>query len=363
MSATRLPCCVLLLTLSSAASAATFCVSTSNELVTALAAAETNNQDDEIRLRAGTYSAPSGGFRFRNGVISGGDDADIRISGNWSVFFGNPCGIQLSLDPFDTVLDGNFSTRVMEITPRANTAVHVSLLAFLSGNTVGTPTPQAGAGLHVRISTSHDATVTIERNAFVGNVAEDFGGGLSAGSGAGFFLINNLFIANTANCRHGAASLTDNSALGAFVINNTVAFNNVGDDCPQSNDRGGGVRIGGSANMLFANNIFWGNENQDLMLQTSTARLVANDIGVLFGSPGAGSGINFNFDPDFSLQTFLDFRLAETSPLLDLGILPSINASWQLPDTDLDGNLRVQGVSVDLGAYESAQRLLADGFE
>ena len=131
MSATRLPCGALLLMLSSAASAATFCVSTSNELVTALAAAETNNQDDEIRLRAGTYSAPSGGFRFRNGIISGGDDADIRISGNWSVFFGNPCGIQLSLDPFDTVLDGNFSTRVMEIVPRANTAVHVSLLAFL----------------------------------------------------------------------------------------------------------------------------------------------------------------------------------------------------------------------------------------
>lgn len=351
---------IALMASSATAQAAVFCATTSTELQDALDTASSNQQDDVIRIQTGSYSAPAGGFNFEN---HNGDDFDISIIGGWTPFFGNPCGQQLSPNAFDTKLNGNGSSRVMRIFPNTHTSVHVELVTFLGGNTVDAPNPQAGAGLDVSTYTGHLGSVSIERNIFMSNTSGDFGGGLSGGSASDFTVSNNLFFANQAACRHGAATLTYNGPGTAFFVNNTVAFNAVGNDCtggsvaPQ-----GGLRVGGGSPAFMVNNIFWGNENVDLVLNTST-RLVANNYGTLQGTPAPGSGVNFNLDPSFRLDNLTDLRLASDSPLIDLGVVPLPTAAWQLTSLDLEGGDRVVGNSVDLGAYENSDSIFLDGFE
>ena len=46
------------------APAATFCVDSADALATALASAEANGEDNDIRIRAGVYDAPDAGFHI-----------------------------------------------------------------------------------------------------------------------------------------------------------------------------------------------------------------------------------------------------------------------------------------------------------
>lgn len=341
------------------ANAAQFCATNSTELQTALDDAEGNEQDDVIRIHTGTYSAPAGGFNFNN---RNDDDFDITISGGWTEFFGYSCGQQLSPRAIDTRLSGNGSSRVMRIYPNVHTDVHVELITFVGGNTASAPEPQAGAGLDVSGYTGYLGSVSIERNIFMSNVAGNFGGGLSAGSSSSLVISNNVFFANQSACAHGAATLTYNGPGTAFIINNTVAFNSVGDDCTGSSQApAGGLRLGGLEPGFMVNNIFWGNENFDLDLDTSV-RLVANNYATLDGTPAPGSGVNYNLDPKFRFNSLFDLHLAGDSPLIDLGLVP-LPTSWELTDLDLDGNDRIAGNSVDLGAYENFDAIFADGFE
>src|SRR5690606_17079598 len=136
-----------------------------------------------------------------------------------------------------------------------------------------------------------------------------------------FVVSNNLFFANQAACRHGAASLTYNGPGTAYFVNNTVAFNSGGNNCTGSTTPPqGGLRLGGLSPGFMVNNIFWGNENADLVLNTSV-RLVANNYGTLNGTPAPGSGVNYNLDPEFRLDTLTDLHLAGDSPLIDLGVV------------------------------------------
>jgi hypothetical protein len=62
----------------------------------------------------------------------------------------------------------------------------------------------------------------------------------------------------------------------------------------------------------------------------------------------SGSG-NITADPRFVNWTADDFQLATDSPCIDTGtIFP-----WMTNATDLAGNPRIIGISVDMGAYES----------
>ena len=67
--------------------AATFCVSNSAELQSALQTASTNaDASDLIKLRAGTYVSPAGGFG-RNQTFDG--EESITIEGGWANLIGN----------------------------------------------------------------------------------------------------------------------------------------------------------------------------------------------------------------------------------------------------------------------------------
>ncbi len=110
-------CLVMFLIVVTAADAATFCVGTSSELTNALTIAESNGEDNVIRITQGTY--------LTNGITSFTYQAEgnqsLTLSGGWYNFspLPNPCFSQ-SINPLDTVLDGNNLTKVLHLSNQPN---------------------------------------------------------------------------------------------------------------------------------------------------------------------------------------------------------------------------------------------------
>ena len=345
--------CLLVALGADRAQAAQFCVGTSAELQQALDTSVTNGESNDIRVVIGLHVAPPNGFVYLDSSTA---PRSLRISGGWIPVLFNPCGTR-SGAALDTRISGNDLARAMLIRPGEQTDLIVEGLTFEDGMLEGQPDGR-GAGLWVQATSASTGDVTIRDNIFRRNRADTFGGGLEAGGAGAFTIRNNLFIANSA-CSNAAASLTANSLVPTFVINNTVVYNFLRADCSGGS---GGLRIGGSAEVLIANNIFWDNQAIDLALQTPNAILVANDYLVLSGTPPASSSMNVSVDPlfDFPVQ---GFRPSADSPLIDLGVMPQPGDAWQLSALDLDGRQRVLGSAVDLGAYELSDRIFEDGFE
>ena len=139
-----------------------------------------------------------------------------------------------------------------------------------------------------------------------GNEAEYDGGGLYDGRAD-----NCLIVGNSAQYGGGAC--------WAALYNCTVVGN-------AAYTYGGGINSCGD----IANTIVWGNYQDDELEWFTTV----------------------NGDPLFVDSENLDFRLAEGSPCIGMG-----DNSLVATARDLAGNVRIQGGSVDLGAYESAYAL------
>ncbi len=352
---------LLLLAMSARVDAATLCVGTSAELQVALDFAASNGQDDLIRIEAGTYSAPPGGFVFDN---TDGDNNAISITGGWAQGTEPACSHRVTYMASETRLDGHGSSRVMQIIPNTSTDVGIAFLTFQSGHIVSGPSPRSGAGLYIAQFQGYFGNIDVQNNVFMGNSAGETGGGLYAGTDGGELrLRNNVFVANQAGCTLGAAELFSYSSATVYLTNNTVAFNTVGNDCLGMNPiPAGGLSLGGTAPGYMANNIFWGNEHVDLVLQAST-RLLFNNYQVLQGTPASGSGMNLQIDPGFRLSSPDDLHLGNDSPMINVGLIPLPPTSWALGSFDVDGQLRILDGAVDLGAYEYTELIFANGFD
>lgn len=348
------------------------CVTNSSELQAALEFARSNGIDDEIRIAAGHYPAPPGGFLY-NAQISNGDIQAIAISGGWTTLGNDPCGESGKGSPFDTVLDGGGSEPALRIELRGSNAVQVRGLSLVNGLS-----PVGGAGLRLELSTTlepFDSAVEIESNAFLGN-SGDLSGGLMLSTsdlvGNGRFLVRgNLFVSNHGNSGPGAAYIDANnvsapvgSAAGLFLIGNTVLDNTSaagGSTC-------GGILFGnglGGLRRVVANNLLWGNQGADLLMASGPDyELLHNNLGQRIGfEPALDSG-NLSQAPQFEPCAGCDERVPiAASPLLDAGYLPDGEDGWGLGERDLLGRARIAGSGVDIGAFENHSRLFRDGFE
>jgi hypothetical protein len=90
--------------------AAVFCAKTGNEFGTALNTADSNGQDDEIRIVVGTHisdiQAPQD-FQWQYRLSSEDDlDKDVIISGGWNA--ANNCATQTTQNPAETILDARY---------------------------------------------------------------------------------------------------------------------------------------------------------------------------------------------------------------------------------------------------------------
>jgi len=151
----------------------------------------------------------------------------------------------------------------------------------------------------------------------------------------------------------GAISLLATAgSLHAEVLGNTL----VGNDTGFIATAGAGANLTGAlANTLVADNDVHG-----VVIGAGIAVGFANDHNLVFGN-GAD---DFTPGPDTVLADPLfvgggDFHPRANSPVRDAG-----NTGWTtgIP-TDLDGAPRVIGTAVDIGAWELADSIFADGFD
>ncbi len=343
---------ILILLISQPIYAAEFCVTTSAELQSAMTSAQINNQHNLIKVAEGLYLTPGSEFKYTEDT-----GWDLEISGGWTEFFGNPCGQQLSGNPWNTVLDGNSTTRIMNISSGGNSEISISNLTFING---GNATLSSGGGLRFWSTNfvAHTGKVTIERNIFINNQAEIASAVTFFSSGERSYFRNNIFTLN--NTTDGSFSIDIHQDLnsGIYFTNNTV-FNNSGD----ASENYGGLRIftTASSDALVANNILYGNGNRDAHVSgTGDVYLKTNDLDIYFGTTPVESIGNFSAPPQFVPAAF-SYTPASYSELLNKGTKPCsicplpipFDEFWVLGLVDTFGDSRVQHDRVDIGAVES----------
>jgi len=116
---------------------AVFCATTSTELQDHLDTAESNDEDDVILLQVGTYV---GNFDF----FGEPDEAfSLTLEGGFVPFGFNSCGQRVSINPSDTVIDGNLVNRTLQIVGAGGSSASIRSIAFVNG---AAPPAQSGGG-------------------------------------------------------------------------------------------------------------------------------------------------------------------------------------------------------------------------
>jgi len=184
---------------------------------------------------------------------------------------------------------------------------------------------------------------TIESCIFVGNIADERGGALYS-LGSSVALRNCLFIQNVALLEHGGAVVVEggNPTLRHCTFASNFAHPFFG--------KGGALYLA-SGTLAVHHCTFWGNfAGQGLQLFAEPGASLSVDwCDVQGGWSGQGQN-NLALDPLFLDAPNLDFHLSPTSPCIDAGD----PAFVPLPgETDVDGEARLQGNAVDLGADEA----------
>jgi hypothetical protein len=332
------------------AAAAVHCVHDEAGLAAALGAADDNGQHDEVRLRRGSYEASAWG-QFQYLAADDSEVFDIAISGDWNA----GCSLQGN-NPFATVIDGNGVSRGLTVWLPGG-LVSVRLLSFVGGVTI--PGSEHGGGLGVLV-TGDDATsiVRIERNLFIGNEAL-FGGGLGVSGGSILQVVNNVFVANTAEDNHAAGLVTDSGAV--YFANNTVVANDA-----SAGSSGSALYVASVLGAMIVNNNFHGNEGRDLSVMWDPDEDPVNVLrnnNIHDYSIGDFPVVEDNIDvvPEYQ-SGFLNFTPVRNSPLVDAGVAPTFLAFWYLTDLDMNASPREVGPHVDIGAFEN-EKIFDDGFE
>jgi hypothetical protein len=118
-----------------------------------------------------------------------------------------------------------------------------------------------------------------------------------------------------------------------------------------------GGRFYGDAHAAFFNNAFAYNEDADLRLQGANVDLDHNNLLAWVGTPASAVGNVAFVNPLFVGPG--NYRLRSDSPLLHAGTI----GAYPFYTFDLDGQTRVYGPGVDIGAFENHVAIFGNGFE
>jgi len=185
--------------------------------------------------------------------------------------------------------------------------------ATITNNVINNNRSESGGGAGIQVDFG-SSLVTIANNLIVGNRADNGGGGI--GTFAGSILIANNTITENVVTNSGAGGIYFGAGFGSSTnANNIIAFNSSG--------------LGTiSSVVLNRNNCVFGNTNANYDVVT------------------AGTG-DVSVNPQFAEPAEFNYRLLGTSPLLDAGA-----NSFLVGPADLDAAPRLEGATVDIGAYE-----------
>ena len=189
-----------------------------------------------------------------------------------------------------------------------------------------------------------NSNALVLRSVFLGNTAASGGGGMHNYVGnvtaTGNPIITNcLFVGNDSPTGGGMR----NNDPSPVITNTTIAFN-----------LGSGISSRNGSAPVLVNSIVFGNTGGSFSGKDAPIVTYSDVEG---GFPGVG---NIDADPLFADPAGADgdpatlddndYHLTANSPAIDAGS----NDAPELPFTDLDGNSRIAGGAVDMGAYEFA---------
>lgn len=381
---------------------------TATENGTALQAAiDGASSGDELKVQSGTYI---GNFTMKEGV---------NVSGGWNSTFD-------AQTDYATILDANESGRVVNQEAAFSTLTIWSNLTIQNGNVTGNG---GGAWLCVNGQLKHCTITNNTSTGYGGGVGNDAtgsvliedciissntgvaGGGVrmkgemrnskiysnnSTAAGGGVVMLggaamynciirNNTVtgnnhggvrILNTIACTMANCLIYGNTAVicggvsveGAihYIYNNTIVNNNettsTAVELPSC-----GLRCLNNANVVFANNVVWGNKVNGTV-QSDQIRLNDNYVSsraasyflnnaVVHASVGTNTTVLTATDPGFTDAANGNYTLLETSDLVDAG-----NNTYAQGIKDLAGNARISGDNIDMGCYEYQYPILVDNY-
>jgi hypothetical protein len=199
--------------------------------------------------------------------------------------------------------------------------------ASLSGFTLTNGYSYEGGGVSCSSTTAVVANCVITHCSTCGGS----GGGSAGGT------LNNCLLTGNFVCTNGGG------AYGGILNNCTLVGNSAGFFVGRPGG-GGGNPSGGGAYQSTLNNciLFFNNSRAGSNYDGGTLNFCCTTP-----LPSGGVG-NFVHDPLFVDRTIANYRLRPESPCVNAG-----NNSSAQGATDLDGNPRIYGTTVDLGCYES----------
>ncbi len=183
----------------------------------------------------------------------------------------------------------------------------------------------------------------VANNLITGNAASinGIGGGIGCEFGASPTIINNTITGNTAPLGGGIGC--DDSSVSWPIITNNSVFGNTA--------VGGGGIYSGAASPSISNNIVASNSGGGIYSTGGTPTLRNNCVygnsGYEYSGLSAGTG-DISLDPLLFDPTSGDAHLTTPSPCIDAGW----GGAPGLPLTDMDGQDRIVGGVVDVGADE-----------
>ena len=273
--------------------------------------------------------------------------------------------------------NSNSQTVVTNSTFNYNTATqngggisNVSSPINLSNTVINANSAAAGGGgLYNSSSAAICKNLTFTNNSISGTYGK--GGGIfNTGSDAVF--TNVKVTGNTATTTGSEAGGIYNSNSNAIFTSVLIAGNNpqgvssntgapIFTNVTITANTSGGVR-NYSTKPKFRNCIIYGNTGTNVSNNTSSDNKPEFSYSIVqgsssgWGSIGTNSGNNSDVNPLFTNATGNDFTLSGSSTAINSGN-SNLFLAGQVPDisyatTDLDGNFRVQGSSIDRGAYE-----------
>lgn len=304
------------------------------------------------------------------------NDVLFRNNGSSQTTSGGGAGFGANFDPTDVTLTNvTFENNTARVNGGglvlSNVQTQASDVAF-----IGNVSDDNGGGLSYIGSNSLDSSLALTNAVFVGNRATDFGGGMYTQSDdTPFTIINALFSGNLADLGGGLYNASGLDEGDRILINVTMTGNRAMGD----GGRGGGIDR--PIDMTFRNTIIWNNQDESgigtpeaTMDDFFSSDIIDVSNSLLQGYPanefpgsnnldGTDSGNNPLFrdavNPGGAPSLAGNLRLQQGSPVRDQGN----NSFVTGVGTDLDGEARIFGDTVDLGPYEGTDLIFADGFE
>lgn len=278
---------------------------------------------DEIWVAAGTYQPAEGqSFSMKEGVkIYGGFPNDNETADmsdrNWA--------------QYQTILLGNGRSVIRNAYSQGNLLTSSSVLDgfTITGNNV--QVDDEGAGIY-----NNFASPILRNLRIINNRSTPRGGGM-CNYNSSPLLANVLFSGNRSN----QGSVMENTNSNVILENVTISGNTIGNSIIRNTN----------SNLIYRNTLVYGNKLPTLTNTSSSNEFYYSLVQGQTTNDGNGN-INGNIDPLFINSNSGNYNLSIVSPLVDAGNNALYSGDIN-EDLDLNGNLRLSGSSIDIGAFEN----------